>query len=280
MESSYLVVKIAVEQPDFQEVLIAELADLEYDSFQEHPKHLDAYIQIAHFDQEQLNGLLKQYKTVAKLIAVTPLPNQNWNELWESNFPPVMVEDDILIRAPFHKIEKEYPLTIHLEPKMAFGTGHHETTWLMLSEMRDIDFNQKKVFDYGCGTSILAITAEKMGAADVLAVDIEEWAHRNSLENCAANNCKRITVKQGTITEANGMLFDVILANINRNTILQSLTTLNVLLKSNGIILFSGLLWQDKSVIEQAFSEFPWEITKINQKGNWMMIHVHRGLAF
>lgn len=274
--SSYLVVKIAVDKPELQEILIAELGELEYDSFQEHEAHLEAYVPTNAFNQSLLDGLLEQYKAFSKLIEVSPLPNQNWNELWESNFPPVMVDNDILIRAPFHKIEQEYPLTIHLQPKMAFGTGHHETTWLMLSEMRGLDFKGKKVFDYGCGTSILAIAAEKMGASEVLAVDIEEWAHRNSIENCEANNCEVITVKQGTIDVADGMLFDVILANINRNTILQSLSTLDVLLKPNGIILFSGLLWQDKAVIEDALSKFPWKIHAIEQKGNWMMIKIIR----
>jgi ribosomal protein L11 methyltransferase len=175
---------------------------------------------------------------------------KNWNVEWESNFDPIIVEDQCLVRATFHKIAKKYPYEIIIDPKMAFGTGHHATTYLMLSWQLEIDHQGKVVMDAGCGTGILSVMAHQRGAAEILAFDNNEWAVENSQENFVINACDQIRLFQRTVAEVDkAEKFDIILANINRNVLLEEMDDYAQLLHPNGTLLLSGFFQEDAPLI-------------------------------
>lgn len=275
---SYLNVHLQIPNKEYIPIFVAELSEVGFESFQEFENKIEAYILEKDFDPKQLEGVLKRYKGQidCKVEKIEKLEDQNWNALWESNFDPVRVGDRLIVKALFHEIEREYPYTITIQPKMSFGTGHHETTWLMLDTMLDIDFSDKAIFDYGAGTAILSIAAEKLRAKSVFAVDIDEWAYENAKENLELNDCQKIEVRQGGIELVYGKEFDCILANINKNVILQSLELLNVCLKTGGEILFSGLLLSDKEELLAKMQENHWTIEAVKERGNWIMIRVRK----
>lgn len=273
---SYLNIHLQIPKAVFIPILIAELSEMGFDSFQEFENKIEAYILEEAYSESALNELLQRYQEqfVCKVEKIERLEDQNWNALWESNFDPVKVTDQMVVKAPFHTIEEPFRYTITMQPKMAFGTGHHETTWLMLFTMLEMDFDKQSVFDYGSGTAILSIAAELLGANHILAVDIDDWAFENAKENIELNNCRQIEVRQGGIKCADGKEFDTILANINKNVILQSLEALNVCLRTGGHILFSGLLQKDKEEVLAAFKGKPWKVLTVSSKGDWIMIKV------
>ena len=273
---AYLNIHLQIPNEAFIPIMIAELTDIGFDSFQELEGKIEAYILEENFEEQTLKKLLKTYENQVDctIEKVEKLEDQNWNALWESNFSPVEVGDQLIVRALFHEIEKTYPYTITIQPKMSFGTGHHETTWLMLATMLEMNLTNQQLFDFGSGTAILSIAAEKMGAASVFAVDIDEWAYENAKENLKLNDCQQIEVQQGGIELVRGKEFDCILANINKNVILQSLQLLNVCLKEGGQILFSGLLFSDKEEVLSKIETNLWQVKEVKQKGDWMMIRV------
>src|SRR5690606_20374736 len=174
------------------------------------------------------------------------IEKQNWNEEWEKNYEPIIVDDKCLIRASFHNLDKKYPYEIIITPKMSFGTGHHQTTYLMIKSQLDIDHEGKRVLDAGCGTAILSIMASKRGAKEVEAFDIDEWSITNGNENCEVNSCTNIRLQQGTITEVeiHGE-FDVVLANINKNVLLDEIKIYQQYLNKDGLLLLSGFFTTD-----------------------------------
>ncbi len=275
----YFVVEIASTNEALNSILIAELSNIGYEGFEELDWGIKAYVEEQGFDQTILQASLDKYKALgeASLLKSYQLENKNWNEEWERNFEPIMLGKRILVKAPFHKIdETTYQYVIEIEPKMSFGTGHHETTRMMMQEMSEMDFSQKKVFDYGCGTGILAILAAQLGAHSILGIDIDEWAYRNALENIDRNQIDNVTLKQGDIACVPNQQFEVILANINRNIILDSLQTLVKSLVPGGQILLSGILFEDKELIENTSAQF--DLTKVNElnEGKWVMLHFEK----
>ena len=229
------------------DILIATLSDIGYEGFEENGEELYAYISEATFDKELLENSITMPGVT---YHVEIIPPQNWNALWESNFQPVIVDGFCTIRAHFHEIEIDTPYEIVITPKMSFGTGHHATTQLMMSQMRDINFSMKSVLDFGTGTGILAILAEMLGSKDLLAIDNDEWSVENALENIGRNNCREISVVKGSIEDIEGKdRFDIILANINRHILLNHMKNLFDGINTNRLLLMSGLLSDDKEII-------------------------------
>jgi ribosomal protein L11 methyltransferase len=264
----YLKVTFPVNSRDVSDILTALLADAGFDGFEEAGNELLAYIERAKLDKE----LLDEIAGVTGLVYTTELiAPQNWNEVWESNFPPVIVEDFCTIRAHFHDIRVTTPYEILITPKMSFGTGHHATTQLMMLLMRDTAFTGRTVVDFGCGTGVLAILAEKLGASRVLAIDNDEWCVENTLENIARNNCDKIKVKQGSLEDAVGEA-EVILANINRHILLHYMEMLFNKLKSGGVLLMSGLLADDETIIVEAARKQGFIHEGTRSKANWISL--------
>ncbi len=203
------------------EILIAELGDVGFESFTENENGITAYIQKKDWHDNILNDIhLLQSKEVSITYNLEEIEQVNWNSEWEKNFEPIQVDNLVSIRAPFHK-DPHLKYDIVIEPKMSFGTGHHETTHLMMQHLIQLNLNGKTVLDMGCGTGILAIFAEMKGAIKLDAVDIDNWCYQNSIENVKRNNCKLIDVFEGDVNLLNNKNYDVIIANINRNILLQ-----------------------------------------------------------
>lgn len=252
--------------PDLQESLIAELSQIGFDGFEESAAQLTAYINLEHFDEYELNIILNKYNLK---FSKSILNTQNWNQIWESNFEPVQVDDFVGVRADFHPPFSNVQHELIITPKMSFGTGHHATTYLVMQLMRDLDFNDARVFDFGTGTGILAILAEKLGAGRVLAVDNDEWCIRNAEENILVNNCKYIEIQNIKFLGENEM-FSIVLANINRNIILDNFQILRKSLTGNGRLVLSGLLVADEPEITLAASELGLTHLRTLEKNGWI----------
>jgi ribosomal protein L11 methyltransferase len=238
----------------FSEELLALFTSLPFDSFEEKDDSFDGYI-----DQSLLNEtLLDEIRQITERYnaeyTISELEHQNWNEIWESNFSPVEVDDFVRIRADFHEEKEGFAYDLVIQPKMAFGTGHHQTTYMMIQAMKSLNFKDTEVLDYGCGTGILSIVAEKLGAKEVVSVDIEYPSYENTIENAAKNNCIKISSIHGILSDVPQKQYDVILANINRNVLLESASNLISLLRENGILLLSGILLDDYDAIMHKFN--------------------------
>ena len=246
-----------------QEILISELSELEAIGFEQTDTHLLAYFVEDNFKSYEVNKLIKEFK-----FNITSIPEKNWNAVWESNFEPVVVDNFCAIRADFHQPIRNVQHEIIITPKMSFGTGHHATTYMMIEQMRSIDFTNKKVFDFGTGTGILAILAQKLGAASITAIDNDEWSIKNAEENFQKNNVYSITLFQSSAIP--GDSFDIILANINRNILSEYASGLVNILSPNGVLLVSGILKEDEKTIVAAFDIL--ELIKVQQNKNWISI--------
>lgn len=264
--------------PDLVEILIAYLSAAPFDTFEETPEGLNAYLPAgdaaAGARTAEVETLLSELQQQFEFAWVRDfLPAQNWNEIWESNFQPVVVEDFCAVRADFHAPNPGVAYELVINPKMAFGTGHHETTWMCLRALRELPCRGAQLLDFGCGTGVLAILAAKLGAAQVEAVDIEAESYRNTVENSAANGvADRITARCGALDAVQGDRFDGILANINRNVILESLPRLSALLRPGGWLLVSGILAQDGPMVVEAARSAGFEPAGQAQRGNWLCI--------
>jgi len=224
-----------------QDLLINALGEIGFDTFEEVDLGFKAYIPATDFDQDKLNEQLVNYKDICSFsYEITLIPQKNWNEVWESNFEPLVIGDKIFVRATFHAPRPEFPYEIVIDPKMAFGTGHHQTTSMMLEWMLETDFTGKKVLDMGCGTGILAIMATKLGAAETIAIDYDEVCYESTIENARFNHADQIIVLCGSKETIPNEQFGIILANINRNILLDQMERYASVLKPGGEICFSG----------------------------------------
>jgi ribosomal protein L11 methyltransferase len=248
-----------------QEILISELSELGAEGFEQTGNMLVAYFNELDFKSYEVNEVLKSYR-----FNTTTLKEKNWNEVWESNFQPVVVGGFCGIRAEFHAPFINVEHEIIITPKMSFGTGHHATTHMMIEQMRDIDFSNKKVFDFGTGTGILSILAEKLGATDITAIDVDHWSIENTRENATRNGCTKIAVSLSSGIPAE--VFDVILANINRNVILEYLPQLKNNLHPGSLLLLSGLLTTDEKDIVAACLREGLQLTKKTERNNWISL--------
>ncbi|GAB4127616.1 MAG: 50S ribosomal protein L11 methyltransferase [Raineya sp.] len=253
------------------EILIAELAELGYESFIEQENALQAYIPTHSFQESVLKSLIEGYQDQFKIrYQVQNLQKTNWNEEWEKNYTPVEIADKVRIRAIFHEPKPEFMYEMLITPKMSFGTGHHETTSLMIENQISINHQGKSVLDAGCGTGILAIMAHFLGASAITAFDIDEWAVENAQENCTLNNCKGIKIFQGTMEQIIPQeQFDIILANINRNVLLNDLPLYARSLQKNGYLLLSGFYEADVKDIFEAARAQGMSLIAQKVKNNW-----------
>jgi ribosomal protein L11 methyltransferase len=253
------------------EILIALLSEIGYESFQETDKGVHAYVPEKLFSVKKINHLLGMISDEFKTsFHFNIIPEQNWNEVWESNYNPVLVKGKVFVRAPFHKKNEESKYEIIIEPKMSFGTAHHETTGMMIELMLDEQMNGKKVLDMGCGTGILAILSGMLGASEIMAVDIDQWAVDNALENIKRNNCHHISVHSGDIKMVTGMHFDYILANINKNVLMKDIGAMAKCLNPKGTLLLSGFYDTDyEQISHEAVKKSLSPVHQIS-KNEWM----------
>lgn len=242
----YIEVKVACRE-DYREILQAELAEAGFSSFSDTEKGFDGYAEPADFEKPAFDDVIGRYHKAAELkYELGKVARQNWNKEWESNYDPIFVSDRCAVRATFHDPMPQYEHEIIITPKMSFGTGHHQTTRLMLRHQLPVNHQGKKVLDVGCGTGILAVMASKLGAAEVKACDIDEWAVENSRENFELNHCDNIEVRQGTLQEVEfGGTYDIVLANINKNVLLDEIKTYMQYLKPDGLLFLSGFYEAD-----------------------------------
>jgi ribosomal protein L11 methyltransferase len=232
---------------EFSEILMAEIAEAGFDTFMETEKGFEAYVEEKKFNADLVDSIKEKYREVNPLLFFyDQVKKQNWNEEWEKNLQPIIVDDRCLIRAEFHKIEKQYPYEIVITPKMSFGTGHHQTTYLMIQSQLDMDHTNKRVMDAGCGTAILSIMASKLKSKEVEAFDIDEWSVINGTENIQNNHCQNIHIHQGKIDDMKFEgKFDLILANINKNILLSEMKSYANYLDAGGQLLISGFYTHD-----------------------------------
>jgi ribosomal protein L11 methyltransferase len=256
----------------YRDVLTVYLADIDFESFVEEEDGLTAYIQKDAWDENRMALIIENWNVENCEVNYQwkEIAQQNWNAQWESQFEPIEVSDDCRVCAPFHD-KTNVPFELIIEPKMSFGTGHHATTHLMLSEMLTMDFTDKKVLDMGSGTGVLAILAEKKGASSLDAIDIDEWAFENCNENALRNNCSKIQSIQGGAEKIN-QRYDIILANINRNILTRDGSIYWEHLVAGGHLLLSGFYEQDVPILMKAFpSGKPIQQTV---KEGWCMLHL------
>lgn len=247
------------------------MSDLGADGFEQTDDYLLAYFNEYTFKSYEVNQLLKDHS-----FTLNTIKEQNWNEVWESNFQPVVVNAFCAIRAEFHEPITGVEHEIIITPKMSFGTGHHATTYMMIEQMRDIDFKSKSVFDFGTGTGILAILAEKLGAPSITAIDVDDWSIANAKENLERNECSRVSVSLSS--QLPQSKFDIILANINRNVILSYLPQLSDDLNKKSYLLLSGLLATDGEDIIKACSELGLKLLRQTERNNWISLLMVKAL--
>jgi ribosomal protein L11 methyltransferase len=275
LNNNYICIKFAVSS-DLSDILIALVGEMPFDTFEETPTGVNAYIKANDFTQEVENEIIGLKKTLDFTYEKEEIEAQNWNLLWESNFHPIVIDDFCGIRADFHEPVQQVAYEIVLNPNMAFGTGHHETTHMMIQTMRDMDFQEKRVFDFGCGTGILAIMAGKLGATELLGVDNEYPAYESTLENAVKNGVPQIRCIFGTMASVEEGNFDVILANINRNIIVNALDTLHEKLNDGGYILLSGFLKEDEVFMINAIETKGFSYISTKQRENWVCIKARK----
>ncbi len=255
------------------DMIIAELSEIGFESFEEDENFLKAYIPAENYDNEKLRSIQIISSEMNKISFTEKLiKEQNWNEVWESNFQPVTIGNDVYVRAPFHKKAEGVKYEIIIEPKMSFGTAHHDTTSLMIEQMLDEKIEGKSVLDMGCGTGILSILAEILGASSIVAIDIDEWAYNNALENRRKNKCKKIDVRLGDTSALKDEMFDVILANINRNILLEDMKVYCDYLNDNGILLLSGFLIEDVELLKDEAKEIDLAFNNMMMKDEWIAL--------
>ncbi len=270
-ENIYMEYQFIVEpvQP-VSDILIAQLGEVGFESFVEEETGVLAYIQKGDWREDILDGVSILKNTDFKIAyEAKEIEQENWNATWEQNFQPILVNDVCMVRAPFHE-KKEIAYDIIIEPKMSFGTGHHETTHMMLQHILHLDLEDKTVLDMGCGTGVLAILASKRGAKKIDAIDIDNWCYLNSLENVERNFTDNVKVYEGDASLLTEQKYDIVIANINRNILLGDIPKYGNCLNRNGILLVSGFYTEDLELITDKCAEVGLRFEKNLEKNNWV----------
>ena len=256
---------------EFSEILMAEIAETGFDTFMENEKGFEAYAEQDKYDKQKLHAVKDKYGQFTPVVFYQDrIEKKNWNEEWEKNYEPIIVDEKCMIRAEFHQPEKTYPYEIIITPKMSFGTGHYQTTYLMVKNQMDMDHQNKIVLDAGCGTAILSIMASKLGAKQVDAFDIDEWSVVNGQENIEVNNCGNITIRQGKMNDLTfDDSFDIILANINKNILLVEMPQYAAYLNQGGLLLLSGFYEKDIPDLMAEAQRYSLQQIRSDEHENW-----------
>ena len=273
MSNIYIAYHFTIDPTELgSEILIAELGEKAFESFIETETGISAYVQKDLWNEAILEDIQILENPEFKIVyTFDEIEQVNWNEEWEKNFEPIEVDGKCHVRAPFHeKTNAEYDIVI--EPKMSFGTGHHETTHMMIQHILETDFTNKKTLDMGCGTAILAILAEMKGAQPIDAIDIDNWCYLNSIENAERNNCEHISVYEGDASLLVGKKYDIIIANINRNILLNDMQHYVNCLNDNGILFLSGFYTEDIHVILESCTSKGLTYVKQFERNNWVAL--------
>lgn len=254
-----------------QELLTVFLSEIGFESFMETDEKYTAYIQSDNFDKQALIETLEEAEPILGKFeyAIVTIPSQDWNTEWESSFQYVQINDEIIVRAPLYQPEKQYKYNIIIDPKMSFGSGTHETTSLILQAMSKMDFKEKSVADCGCGTGILGIFASKLGAQSVLAFDYDSCCVENTKTNMQLNNVANMNVQQAKLDILNGKKFDCILANINKNILIENMEFLANAVNENGTLILSGFYSEDVDDIAKSASAYNLHNIYNESKNNW-----------
>ena len=263
-------------QSPFREIIVAKFNEVGFESFSEDEHNLKAYIQEDKLVLKDVEGILNNIKNLTNIsYSIKKIKQENWNEKWESNYFPVIINDICAIRAPFHKkINCKYELIIM--PKMSFGTGHHETTELMIKQILNLNFKNKNVLDVGCGTGVLSILASKLSANQVTGIDTDDWAFQNSIDNSNLNNVDDIHFVHGDVHSITKNKYDYIFANINLNTIIDQLLTYINLITSKGSILISGFYEENEEIILTLVKKLKLKVVTKKNKNKWLMLHLSK----
>ncbi len=254
------------------DILIAELGEAGFESFVETETGLTAYIQKKDWFETILDDIQILKNNTFKInFTFQDIEQTNWNEEWEKNFKPIIVDEICTVRAPFHaKPNTLYDIII--EPKMSFGTGHHETTHMMIQHILNTDFKNKSVLDMGCGTGVLAILTEKKGAQPIDAIDYDNWCYLNSVENVARNQCSHITVIEGDARALGKKKYDIIIANINRNILMQDMAVYVSCLNTGGTLFLSGFYNNDVPIIQAECEKLKLKFVEKLERNNWVAL--------
>jgi ribosomal protein L11 methyltransferase len=272
---NYIELNVIVEPKEQgSDILIAQLSDLGFESFVETETGFAAYIQEEEYSEEEV---LLSFNDFSDIFQITHssriIPQQNWNKEWESNFQPIEVEGKCFIRAPFHEVKKGFTYDVIIEPKMSFGTGHHDTTQLMIQQLMLLNVKNKSLLDMGCGTGVLAIVASMMGANPITAVDIDDWSYENTIENFAKNNINNVNVHKGDAKILDGKTFQTILANINKNVLLTDMPVYICSLEKGGNLVLSGFFETDASEIIKQAEGLGLNFEGKKTSNQWTMLH-------
>ena len=253
------------------DVFIQEIADLGFDAFQENLNILSSYIPSINYNEKKLQELLDNYSAFIISFKAIDHPYKNWNKKWESSFEPILINENCLVRASFHQpSNKKYDIIIN--PEMSFGTGHHETTRLMAKDLFKHDLKNKTILDFGSGTAILSILAEKLGAKEIDAVEIDKNANQNAIQNLATNNCKAIKIIGGGGDSIPNKKYDFLFVNINRNTIIEEFTNFLKVMKKNSMVLFSGFFESDIDYIKDLSIKSGLKILYSDLENQWALL--------
>ncbi len=261
-----------------RDVLAASLSDIGFETFVETNNGMLAYVQESLFSENKLAEIIGNFILDAKFsFRIKKIEDKNWNEEWEKNyFQPIVINDKCIIYSSFHHIDGDYDYRILIDPKMSFGTGHHQTTGLILEEILKMELHDKTVLDMGCGTAVLAILASMRGAKKITAIDIDEWAYSNALENIKLNNIQNVSVYLGGAELLGREKYDVIFANINRNILLQDIPVYSSILNMGGHLIMSGFYVEDISAIQERIKEFDLKFNSFSEKENWVAVVCQR----
>jgi ribosomal protein L11 methyltransferase len=265
---NYIHIKFQPVTKEQQEILTAQLAELGYEGFEEGPNYFSAYIPEDQYNENDTYDLVAGTGTTISKEVILP---RNWNEEWEQQFQPVIIDGFCGIRAHFHAPLQHVQHEIIITPKMSFGTGHHATTHLMIQQMQQISFTGKTVLDFGTGTGVLAILAERLGAKAITAIDNDEWSITNAEENIALNHCSNITIERAESLQMSTE-FDIILANINKHVLIANMASIKQHLAADGVVIMSGLLTGDKPDMETVASNDGLSVFEHKTRGDWMCL--------
>lgn len=258
------------------EIAEAALSELPFESFTIEDGVLKAYIQEELFCEEDFNDMfLWDLPDMEISYEKKIIPQQDWNAVWESNFTPIDVDGKAMVRAPFHKAP-DSGIDIIIEPRMSFGTGHHQTTYMMMQHLLSMDIEGKDVCDMGCGTAVLAILAKKLGGKNVVGIDIDQWAYDNAQDNIQANGTPDITVKLGGAEALGDEKFDILLANINRNILLRYMQVYCDAIREGGDLLLSGFYVPDAPVLIEEAARYGFKMAGAIEKDHWTALHLRK----